>query len=184
MRIAFTGSHRVGKTTLAEEIATHLRGYDLINEPYLQLEEQGYLFSEIPMLDDYIEQFNLSVEQLNSSEDHVVFDRCPLDLLAYIQATGRTKNIAEHYEEMMEAISKIDLMVFVPVETPDLILCEESDLPDLRDEVNKILLDWIGDLNNEVLEVSGSLENRKKQVLDRICNPGMKKTTCGNGRNI
>lgn len=79
MRIAFTGSHRVGKTTLAEEIADSLPDYEFIIEPYLQLEEEGYLFSEVPTLDDYIEQFNFSVEQLQNSVDNVIFDRCPLD---------------------------------------------------------------------------------------------------------
>jgi len=91
MRIAFTGSHRVGKTTLAEEIAESLPDYEFINEPYLQLEEEGYLFSEIPTLEDYIEQFNFSVEQLQNSDDNLIFDRCPLDLLAYIYAVEKRK---------------------------------------------------------------------------------------------
>lgn len=79
MRITFTGSHRVGKTTLAEEIAESLPDYEFINEPYLQLEERGYLFSEIQTFEDYMEQFNFSIEQLQNSDDNVIFDRCPLD---------------------------------------------------------------------------------------------------------
>lgn len=82
MRVAFTGAHRVGKTTLAEEITDNLSNYDFKNEPYLELEETGYLFSEIPTLDDYIEQFNYSVKQIENSENDVIFDRCPLDILA------------------------------------------------------------------------------------------------------
>jgi thymidylate kinase len=168
MRIAFTGSHRVGKTTLAEEIADSLPDYEFINEPYLQLEEEGYLFSEIPTLDDYVEQFNFSVEQLQNSGDNVIFDRCPLDLLAYVYAVGKKKNISDLYEEMAAAIAEIDLLVFVPIENVDLISCQESDLPNLRQEVNDILEDWIGDFSNEILQVSGTLENRKKQILDKI----------------
>ncbi|MDF2934516.1 MAG: uncharacterized protein K0R36_3847 [Chryseobacterium sp.] len=168
MRIAFTGSHRVGKTILAEEIAEILPDYQFINEPYLQLEEEGYLFSEIPTLDDYIEQFNFSVEQLQNSDDNVIFDRCPLDLLAYVYAVNKKKNISALYEEMTTAIADIDLLVFVPIEKVDIIVCQESDLPNLRHEVNDILEDWIGDFSNEILEVSGTLENRKKQVLDKI----------------
>ncbi|UHO40628.1 AAA family ATPase [Chryseobacterium capnotolerans] len=168
MRIAFTGSHRVGKTTLAEEIAESLPDYEFINEPYLQLEEEGYLFSEIPTLEDYIEQFNFSVEQLQNSDDNAIFDRCPLDLLAYVYAVGKKKNISDLYEEMAAAIAEIDLLVFIPIEKVDLIVCRESDLPNLRQEVNDILEDWIGDFSNEVLEVSGTLENRKKQILDKI----------------
>ncbi|MEY8758948.1 AAA family ATPase [Chryseobacterium tongliaoense] len=168
MQIAFTGAHRVGKTTLTEEIAESLPDYELINEPYLQLEEEGYLFSEIPTLNDYIEQFNLSVEQTGNSDDDVIFDRCPLDLLAYIYAISKKKNIAALYEEMSTAIAEIDLLVFVPVEKVDVIICQDSDLPNLRHEVNDILQDWIGDFRNEILEVTGTLENRKKQVLDKI----------------
>lgn len=168
MRIAFTGSHRVGKTTLAEELADHLPAYDLRTEPYLQLEEEGYLFPEIPTLEDYIAQFMLSVKQIKNSEDDVIFDRSPLDILAYIYAIDTTKNIQILYEEMTIAMSQIDLLVFVPIERPDLIICQEPDLPDLRREVNDTLQDWIGDLNNTTLEVKGTLENRKKQILDKL----------------
>ncbi|MCH5720546.1 AAA family ATPase [Niabella hibiscisoli] len=168
MRIAFTGSHRVGKTTLAEEIADILPGYDFRNEPYLQLEEGGHLFSEIPTLEDYIKQFTFSVKQTKNSKNDVIFDRSPLDILAYIYTLSRTKNIQILYEEMTSAMSQIDLLVFVPIEKPDLIICQDSDLPDLRREVNDILQDWIEDLNNEILEVTGSLENRKKQLLNKI----------------
>lgn len=168
MRIAFTGSHRVGKTTLAEEIAESLPDHELIIEPYLQLEEDGYLFSEIPTLDDYIEQFNLSVEQLQNSGNNVIFDRCQLDLLAYVYAVGKRKSILALYEEMTTAIAEIDLLIFVPIEKVDVIICQESDLPNLRQQVNDILEDWIGDISNEILEVSGTLENRKKQILDKI----------------
>lgn len=168
MRIAFTGSHRVGKTTLAEEIAKSLPNYEFKTEPYLQLEEEGYEFSEIPTIDDYIEQFNFSIEQISDSKKDVIFDRCPLDLLAYIYAKSKTKNIAALYQEMEETISEIDLLIFVPIETPDLILCQKSDLPKLRYEVNDILQDWIGDFSNQILEVNGTLENRKKQVLSKI----------------
>ncbi len=69
---------------------------------------------------------------------------------------------------MAAAIAEIDLLVFIPIEKVDLIVCRESDLPNLRQEVNDILEDWIGDFSNEVLEVSGTLENRKKQILDKI----------------
>lgn len=168
MRIAFTGSHRVGKTTLAEEIANDLLNYEFRSEPYIQLEEEGYLFSEIPTLEDYIEQFNFSVAQIENSENDVIFDRCPLDILAYIYAINKGENIQVLYEEMTTAMSKIDVLVLVPIETPDLIICQESDLPNLRHEVNDILQSWIGDLSNEVLEVTGTLENRKAQILINI----------------
>lgn len=169
MRIAFTGTHRVGKTTLAEEIADSLHNHECKNEPYLELEEAGYLFSEVPTAEDYIAQFNHSIKQIKNSGSNVIFDRCPLDILAYIHATGKTQNIQRLYGEMTNAMSQIDILVFVPVETPDLIRCDESDLPDLRQEVNDILQNWIEDLGIKVLEVHGAIENRKKQIMNKIC---------------
>ena len=71
---------------------------------------------------------------------------------------------------MTTAIAEINLLVFIPIEKVDLISCQESDLPNLRQEVNDILEDWIGDFSNEILEVSGTLENRKKQIFDKITN--------------
>jgi deoxyadenosine/deoxycytidine kinase len=170
MRIAISGSHRVGKTSLAEEIANSLPNYKFWDEPYLQLEEKGNLFSETPSIDDYIEQFNFSVEQIKNSENDVIFDRCPLDILAYIYSISKTKNISLFYEEMTKAISQIDILVFVPIERPDLIICQESDLPNLRHEVNSVLQDWISELHIDILEVNGTLENRKKQLLDKLIN--------------
>lgn len=168
MKIAFTGTHRVGKTTLAEAIADSLPNYNLQQEPYLQLEEMGYLFPEVPTIDDYIEQFRCSVKQMENSEEDVIFDRCPLDILAYIYAVSKTKNIQALYNEMEEAMSQIDLLIFVPIESPDIITCHESDLPGLRRQVNSILQSWIEDLNPEVLLVKGSLEKRKQQIMDKL----------------
>jgi predicted ATPase len=168
MRIAFTGAHRVGKTSLAEIMAACLPGYSFIQEPYRQLEEKGYQFAETPTIDDYITQFNLAIQQTEAAGENILFDRCPLDLLAYIHALDKTKNIASLYTDMSEALSQIDLLVFVPIETPDRIHCQESDLPRLRFQVNDILEDWINDLPITIITVKGSLENRKQQVLDNI----------------
>lgn len=168
MIIAFTGAHRVGKTSLAEEIAKNLPQYEFKNEPYLQLEEMGYSFLDIPTCDDYMLQFNQSVKQLENSGKDEIFDRCPLDLLAYLYATGEKKMVSTLFDKMLAAMSGIDLLIFIPIESPDRIVCHESDLPRLRHKVNDILQNWIGDMNIEIAEVQGSLENRKKQLMKKI----------------
>lgn len=84
MRIAYTGAQKVGKTTLAEEITADFSGHQLRSEPYLQLEEEGYPFADIPHPEDYIMQFYDALEQIGNSDVDVIFDRCPLDILAYI----------------------------------------------------------------------------------------------------
>ena len=173
MKIAITGAHRVGKTTLAEKLQEYLADYDLRIEPYYELEETGYLFSEIPDLDDFIKQFEYSIKQISANGDHVIYDRCPIDFLAYIQAIDGSGNIQSFYHKAAYIMSKIDLLVFVPIEEPDLIPCQESDLPELRYKVNEILNDSIWDLGIATIEVKGTLSNRIDQVLGKI-SPGYK----------
>lgn len=168
MRIAITGTHRVGKTTLTEALLEHLPGYVHHMEPYYELEESGHVFSDIPDVDDFIEQFDYSVKQLSESGDNVLFDRCPIDILAYIHAIDRTKKIQSFFETAQEIIATIDLLVLVPIETPDLISCQSSDLPILRTKVNDILHDWISDFDIDHIEVSGTLLHRRDQVLNII----------------
>lgn len=168
MRIAFTGSHRVGKTSLAEATSAYLPDYDFIDEPYLQLESKGYLFPEIPATEDYVSQFRHSLQQIVNSADHTIFDRCPLDLLAYIHVTDKNKNIEIYYQEMRTALEQIDLLIFVPVETPDRVLVPQSGLPRLRLEVDEVLQEWMDDLDNDIITVSGSISDRLVQIQRKI----------------
>ncbi|MEO4006495.1 AAA family ATPase [Flavobacterium sp. CAU 1735] len=168
MRIAIFGAHNVGKTTLAEELLKHLPGYTLEMEPYHQLESSGYEFSEKPTADDFIEQFNYSAKRIPKSEDDVLFDRCVLDLLAYIHVLDPRRNIQSHFKTVQALISEIDLFVFVPIEKPDLISGHQTDFPKLRSQVNDLLHEWIEDFGIAAIEVNGTLSNRSNQVLAEI----------------
>lgn len=168
MRIAITGAHKVGKTTLAEDLLEHLPGYTLDKEPYYELEESGYIFSEIPDADDFIKQFEYSVQQIRQNGANAIFDRCPIDILAYIHAIDPNRNIESLFETAQSILSTIDLLVFVPIESPDLISGQQSDLPKLRYKVNDILDNWIWDLDIDVIEVSGTVSNRRDQLLKKI----------------
>jgi GTPase SAR1 family protein len=169
MKIAITGAHRVGKTTLVEKLQENLADYEFKMEPYYELEELGYEFSERPDTEDFLKQLEYSVKQITTRESNVIFDRSPIDFLAYIRAFDETGNIQTLYHRIENIIMmEIDLLVFVPVEEPDLIFCQESDLPILRAKVNEILSDWIGDLSIEIIIVKGTLMNRRDQVLNKI----------------
>lgn len=167
MKIAVTGAHRVGKTTLVENLQESLPGYVSKAEAYYELEETGFVFSEIPVTEDYIMLLEHSFEQITATENNIIFDRCPVDILAYIQAINEFKNfnIQSLYHRVHDIMSEIDLLVFVPVEKPDLIGCPESELPKLRQKVNGILKDWIWDFNSNVIEVAGTAAARKDQVV-------------------
>jgi GTPase SAR1 family protein len=170
MKIAVTGAHRTGKTTLVEELLEALPDYVSKAEAYYELEEAGHVFSEIPGLDEYLLLLEHSIRQVTASGDNVIFDRCPIDMLAYIQAVSEYDNfdIRSMYQRVQQVMNEIDLLVFVTIENPDRIGCQESDLPELRERVNDILSDWIWDFNIDAVEVSGSLEARINQVMEHI----------------
>lgn len=172
MKIAITGAHRVGKTTLAEKLQENLADYSIRMEPYYELEELGHEFSETPNVDDFLEQLEYSIKLIPTSYQNVIFDRCPIDFLAYIQAIDETKNIQSLFNRIETIMTGIDLLVFVPIEEPDLLLCQESDFPKLRSKVNEILNEWIIDFGVETIKVKGTLLNRRDQVLSRI-SPGL-----------
>jgi hypothetical protein len=48
MRIAVSGAHRTGKTSLVEELGRCLPRYSVTDEPYNLLAEEGHEFEEMP----------------------------------------------------------------------------------------------------------------------------------------
>ena len=168
MKLAITGAHRVGKTTLVEKLMESLPDYEYIPEPYYELEESGYMFSEIPTVEDYLIQLECSVKQTCRNDENIIFDRCPIDILAYIEAIGGYGNIQSLYNKVEYIMREIDLLVFVPIENPDIIFCPESELPELRSRVNELLTDWVWDFDIEPISVKGTPLARKNLVIDRI----------------
>jgi predicted ATPase len=168
MKIAILGAHNVGKTTLAEALLEKLPGFTLELEPYYQLEIAGYEFSAIPTAEDFIEQFNYSADLISNSADNVIFDRCVIDILAYLHAIDPCKNIQRLFETAQRVIAGIELLVLVPIEEPDLIPGHQADHPKLRKLVDDLIHDWIEDFGTEVIKVSGTLSNRRDQVLAKV----------------
>ena len=168
MKIAICGAHKVGKTTLAEELLESLPGFALEWEPYHQLEAAGYEFSEIPTAEDFIKQFNYSADLIRSSEGNVIFDRCVIDILAYLHAIDPRKNIQKLFETAQTVMAGIELLVLVPIEVPDLIPGHQADHPRLRRLVDDLIHDWIEDFGIEVIKVSGTLLLRRDQVLAKV----------------
>ena len=84
MRIGVSGAHGTGKTTLVEALCTRLDGHVAIDEPSVMLEEAGYESELPPAPDDYRAQLEWSLSALSSAGPRVVFDRTPLDALAYL----------------------------------------------------------------------------------------------------
>jgi predicted ATPase len=180
VRIAFSGSHRVGKSSLLEAVAEALPGYVKVDEPYYQLEEDGYDFSAELTLEDFQAQLERSIELLSdthSAARNVLFDRCPADLLAYLftHEDAEAFESEELIEAVCEAMGTLDLVVFVPIEQPDRIALPAHEDRKLRLRVHKrleqLLLDDPYDFGATVLEVESDLKHRLALVLQRVGKP-------------
>lgn len=174
MRIAVSGSHRVGKSTLIARLAEHLPGHALVDEPYALLEEEGYEHSDPPSLEDFEAQLECSLKALDADERDVLFDRCPVDVLAYLLAHEDSDSFdsEEWLERIGAAMGSLDLVVFVPVEDQDRIAVPSHEDRAYRRNVHRrlqrLLVDDALGLEIEVLVVQGSVQARVDQVMAQV----------------
>jgi predicted ATPase len=177
MRIAVCGSHGTGKTTLVDALAPHLPGHEVIDEPYRQLEDDGEAFAERPTPDDVERQLERAVTGLDQSGPDSLFDRCPADLLAYLEsiADGGTDDLAAWVERARPAMQRLDLIVFVGIEHPDRIDRAAVRFRRLRRDVDVALRDIVLDdrwsFGVPVIEVTGTTTDRVGQILRHLATP-------------
>jgi AAA domain-containing protein len=173
MRVGISGTHGTGKTTLAEALCARLPGHVTVDEPYYLLEEEGYEFGFPPSPEDYRALLACSVRSLTSlpSRPAVIFDRTPLDYLAYLTASGADPAEEAGTTALKTALASLDLLVLTPITPETERVLPAAELPRLRARMNDALLELVyddplaawGDL--PVLELSGPLDRRLDTVL-------------------
>jgi AAA domain len=172
-RVGISGAHGTGKTTLAEALCRHLPGHVTADEPYYLLEEEGYEFGFPPSLEDYRALLARSVRSMASplSPAGVVFDRTPLDYLAYLAATGADPSKEARAAALRAAFAGLDLLVITPITAETERVLPAAEMPALRSLVNDALLDLVYDdplsawADIPVLELSGPLDGRLDAIL-------------------
>jgi predicted ATPase len=175
MRVAISGSHRTGKSTLLAELAERLPGYTTVDEPYHLLEEDGHELAHPPSVEDFEAQLERSIAELRDADDDTLFDRCPVDMLAYIAVHDDAEgfDLEAWLPAVRDAVATLDLVVFVPIEVRDRIaLSASDDDADTRSAVDEklreILLEDGYELGLHVVEVRGELERRVQTVLREL----------------
>ncbi|HEY4182794.1 MAG TPA: AAA family ATPase [Kofleriaceae bacterium] len=170
MRIAVAGTHRTGKSTLIEALATRLPSYVTVDEPYYALEEEGREFADPPSAEDYEQQLQRSLEMIGDAPAKAILDRCPLDFVAYLRATGAHFEIDDWFERLRDAMQEIDLVVVTRIEVAVPVGAhEDRELRAAVDEqIEALVLDDALGLVGDTLEVSGTIEQRVAQVLQRL----------------
>lgn len=173
MRVAISGTHGTGKTTLVEALCGHLPGHVAADEPYYLLEEEGYEFQFPPSLEDYRALLACSVRSLCSprSPSGAVFDRTPLDYLAYMAATGADPVEGVDGAPLRPAFASLDLLVIAVITPETERVLPAAQMPGLRSRTNDALMELAYDdpLNawedTPLLELGGPLDGRLDAVL-------------------
>jgi hypothetical protein len=173
MRIGISGTHGTGKTTLAQALCAHVPGHVAADEPYWLLEAEGYEFGFPPSAEDYRALLARSVRSLSSPPllPAVVFDRTPLDYLAYLAATGADLPGQAGAAALGRAFASLDLLVITLITPETERVLPAAEMPGLRARMNDALLELVyddpldawGDI--PVLELNGPLDARLDTVL-------------------
>ncbi|MFY9555497.1 MAG: AAA family ATPase [Blastocatellia bacterium] len=155
MRIAVSGTHCCGKSTLISEFLLAHSGFTHEPEPYAVLEEEyGEAFAAEPSPDDFYRQLEFNVDRLRRylPAERVIYERSPVDFLAYILALndlGREQNASRLVESSLgivrEGIRYLDLIVFLPITDVESIVLAESEDAELRNEVDRRLVRILSD---------------------------------------
>ena len=182
MRVAISGTHCCGKSTLIDEFLSAHPDFAHEPEPYIVLQEEyGEVFSAEPSAEEFYRQLEFNVDRLrlNHPGDRIIYERSPADFLAYILALsdlGRDQDTSRVIERSLsmatDAIRFLDLIAFILVDDEDGMATLDSEDPALRTAMNRRLagiltegeFDLLSSSRPVVLEVWGSTAQRLRML--------------------
>jgi hypothetical protein len=170
MRIVISGTHASGKSTLVSDFALRHPEFAVLPDPFDLVDELW----DSPNASSFATQLRISADRLDPREwpGNLIAERGPIDFLAYLLAleelTGpsSSRQLLERSTEITrEALIHVDLLVVLPLTATDPIEVGIDEHPELRDTMNDILLDLIGDSDLigqglKVAEITGDRDRR------------------------
>lgn len=160
MRIAVSGTHGVGKSTLIEEFLRVHPEFVHEPEPYAVLvEDYGEEFSAEPCVEDFLRQLEFNLERLGrhvAGED-VIYERCPVDFVAYLNVLDPSST-QTLWERVSEAMQQLDLIVYLPIED------DNGEYPKLRKAVDRQLSELLTAANVTFIEANGTTGQRMRAI--------------------
>jgi|SRR6185503_5174913 len=173
MRIAVSGTHGVGKSTLIDEFLRRHPEFVHEPEPYtVMVEDFGEEFSAEPSVEDFRRQLEFNIERLSQHApgENVIYERCPVDFLAYIHALDR-KSAEALLERVSEAMRHLDLILYLPFDGTS------EEFPKLQRAVDRRLrsifqedeFGIMSSTNAIIVEAEGSTDHRL-HTLEKLMN--------------
>lgn len=176
-RVAITGTHGVGKTTLAYSLADRFKDRTVVVNSRLArtLINQGYPLGKAATTESYIQYIikQLRAEQAADACDLFISDRTLLDPLAYALVNRPDSAVPESTIALLEAAwllerRQYDLYVFVPIEFDAQADGVRPEGKDYRIAVEDQILALLDENNVHYTRVSGPLRARTEQVLQAL----------------
>jgi hypothetical protein len=194
MRIAISGSHSLGKSTVVNDWVALNGDYMREEEPYRVLGLHGpyeILFRDASTRLHNGIQLYYSISRLNryfTPAERVIFDRAPVDYIAYSQYTAnqRLTDIDDDFVLSMvsavrESLDRLDILAFVPQSDDWPVAMEDDGIRPVdhsyRDEVDAIFKQIYRDGRFDILpkkspplliELVGSPEHRLLQLAQAV----------------
>jgi hypothetical protein len=133
------------------------------------VEDFGEEFSSEPCVEDFQRQLHFNIDRLrqHAPEERVIYERCPLDFVAYIDAFD-PNSVAELLDPVSNALQHLDLIVYLPLGD----VWVDSEMPNLQKAVDRRLgaifrEDAFGVLSScsaRIIEANGSTTQRLRIV--------------------
>ena len=172
MRIAVSGTHGVGKSTLIDEFLRTHPEFVHEPEPYtVMVEDLGEEFAAEPCVEDFRRQLEFNIDRLqqHGPGERVIFERCPIDFLAYIDALD-PKTTDTLSSLVSDAMGNLDLIVYLSLSEPG------AEYPKLQKAVDQRLsaifrddefgvLTWC---SATIIEAHGSTAQRVRSIESHI----------------
>ncbi len=187
MKIAFTGTHCTGKTTLLHDIEEIFSTEFVVNsvtEVARRIISRGYPLSMDANIDSYVHYIN---DQLNEENEKMkncglfISDRTLLDPVAYAIVNYQLPRpyIPQYFIDMMKNVwllekEKYDLYVYFPVEFE---LEADGVRPSdekYRQDIDKVIVSLLEEYNINYIKISGNRFERREYlscvIKEHLCN--------------
>lgn len=178
-RIAITGTHGVGKTTLAHSLKSSFEDLTVVLNCQIArtLIKNGYSLGKEATAESYIQYViaQLRAEQISEECDLFISDRTLLDPLAYaiVNREYIGSSVPESIIEMLKSIwllesKQYDLYVFVPIEFDMPADGIRPEGEEYRKKIEAQMYSLLNEYNVNYITVSGTLIDRNTQVYEAI----------------
>lgn len=183
LKIAFTGSHCTGKTTLLNDVKDALQSNIVVNdvtEVARKIIEKGYPLNMDATIDSYVHYINDQLEAEKTKMegcDVFISDRTLLDPVAYAMVNSKLPRpyIPQYFIEMMKNIwlmekEKYDIYIYFPVEFELEMDGVRPFDENYRRQIDDMIVKLLEDNGIKYVKITGNREERTNYLLTLIDN--------------